>query len=58
MWVGDIIGAMSAGKSLDEIHQAFHSKDGKPVYLTDDEIDSAIGGYYMDASSDIGAQWV
>lgn len=55
--VGDIIGAMSAGKSLDEIHQAFHSRDGKPVYLTDDEVDSAIGGYYMDASSDIGAQW-
>lgn len=56
--MGEIVGAMSHGKSIDEIHQAFHSKDGKPVYLTDEEVDSAIRGYFMYAISDIGAPWV
>jgi len=52
--VDEILGALSAGKSIDEIHQAFHSTDGKPVQLTDDEVDSAIGAYYINAVSDLG----
>lgn len=53
--VGEILGAMQAGKTLAEIKQAFHSKDGKPIYLTGDEVDSAIGAYFNNAISDEGA---
>lgn len=53
--VGEIVGAMDHGRSIDEIHQAFHNKDGEPVYLTDEEIDSAIAGYSMDVISDLGS---
>lgn len=52
--VGEIVGAMDNGKSIDEIHQAFHNKDGEPVYLTDEEIDSAVAGYSIDVISDLG----
>ena len=56
--VGEIIGAMSLhGKSINEIHQAFHSKDGTPLYLTDNEIDGAITAHFNNAISDDGAPW-
>lgn len=53
--VGEILEAIVRDvKSLDEIKQTFHSKDGKLIYLTDDEIDSVIGTSCNNASSDEG----
>ena len=40
---------IDAGFSLDDIHTLFHSKDGKPIRLTDKEIDAAISAKHNES---------
>ncbi|KAL8822990.1 MAG: hypothetical protein Q9191_006284 [Dirinaria sp. TL-2023a] len=41
-YVAHIYKVMNAGFSEDDIHSLFHSKDGKPIRPTDQEVDAAI----------------